>query len=376
MPTYPLLVDAGLYHNGGTLSNVVVSGNLSGSGGPTTKIHWLVADHLGTPRLVIDQTGSLANMRRHDYLPFGEELFAGTGGRVPEQGYSPGDDVRQQFTSQERDVETGLDYFGARYHSSVQGRFTGSDPGKFIPANPQSMNRYSYVQNNPLKFIDPNGRDLYLTGSDADYIVAELERITGLKLQRDSLTGKVTIVPGSQRNMNGTSTWFANRLARVIGDSRAVVQIKTGRSQPKTIFDSYEAQQLDVDDYDAFRKADPKFAAAQLAHVLEEYYYAQVIPLFDGDTNKEEVPAGGPMGPLNFAEIYKRSHTEGLEFEGKVMSYFTGWWEQPRVQKMAVGSGGSLIVSFEYSTVIYDVTLKSTTVTNVIKYEKQKPKKH
>jgi len=56
------------------------------SGGGAATIQWLVTDHLGTPRMIIDQTGLLANVKRHDYLPFGEELFAGTGGRTVQQG--------------------------------------------------------------------------------------------------------------------------------------------------------------------------------------------------------------------------------------------------------------------------------------------------
>jgi len=74
-------------------------------------------------------------------------------------GYGAADGVRQQFTSKERDTETGLDYFGARYFASAHGRFTSPDPllesGR--PARPQSWNRYSYVLNNPLRLIDPNG---------------------------------------------------------------------------------------------------------------------------------------------------------------------------------------------------------------------------
>jgi RHS repeat-associated protein len=122
------------------------------------KVQWLVPDHLGTPRIILDQTGALANVKRHDYLPFGEELFAGTGGRTVAQGYA-GDGVRQQFTSKERDVETGLDYFGARYYSSLQGRFTSADPlmASGRASVPQSWNRYSIVLNNPSKLIDPNG---------------------------------------------------------------------------------------------------------------------------------------------------------------------------------------------------------------------------
>jgi hypothetical protein len=51
-------------------------------GAASTNINWLVTNHLGTPRMILDQTGSLANVKRHDYLPFGEELLAGAGSRT------------------------------------------------------------------------------------------------------------------------------------------------------------------------------------------------------------------------------------------------------------------------------------------------------
>lgn len=124
--------------------------------GGTGSVRWLVTDQLGTPRMILDQTGSLANMTRHDYLPFGEELIAPISGRSAAQGYT-GDGVRQQFTGQERDIETSLDFFASRYYSSTQGRFTSADSILGKTNNPQSLNRYTYVINNPLRFIDPLG---------------------------------------------------------------------------------------------------------------------------------------------------------------------------------------------------------------------------
>ena len=64
-----------------------------------------------------------------------------------------------EFTGKERDSETGLDYFGARYFSAAQGRFTSVDPlmASAHASDPQSWNRYAYALNNPLKFIDENG---------------------------------------------------------------------------------------------------------------------------------------------------------------------------------------------------------------------------
>jgi RHS repeat-associated protein len=65
-----------------------------------------------------------------------------------------------KFTGKERDTESGLDYFGARYYASSMGRFMSPDPSGLYYAdqtNPQSFNLYAYALNNPLKFIDPTG---------------------------------------------------------------------------------------------------------------------------------------------------------------------------------------------------------------------------
>ena len=67
--------------------------------------------------------------------------------------------MRQGFTGYEEDGETGLDYAQARYLSPAQGRFASPDPllASGRTTRPQSWNRYTYVLNNPLKFVDPNG---------------------------------------------------------------------------------------------------------------------------------------------------------------------------------------------------------------------------
>jgi RHS repeat-associated protein len=130
--------------------------------GPGPGVKWLVQDHLGSTRMVVDWSGSLGGIRRHDFAPFGEEIGAGIGIRSASNGYEV-DTVRQKYTAHERDSETGLDYFGARYYTNLQGRFTSPDPllSSGRPANPQSWNRYAYVWNNPLRLIDPNGLDVY-----------------------------------------------------------------------------------------------------------------------------------------------------------------------------------------------------------------------
>jgi RHS repeat-associated protein len=147
--------------------------------------NWLVADHLGTPRVIVNKSGSLASVKRHDYLPFGEELFAGIGGRTTTQGYA-GDSVRQKFTLKERDIETGLDYFLARYYSSTQGRFTSIDPILITEdrlIDPQTLNLYGYARNSPLVFIDPTGEDITIEGGTEDQQRAVRHAIENLRQQ-------------------------------------------------------------------------------------------------------------------------------------------------------------------------------------------------
>lgn len=71
-----------------------------------------------------------------------------------------GSDGYPESTGKERDADTGLDYFGARYFSGAQGRFTTPDPvvTNRKPQDPQLWNKYAYVGNRPLTFVDPDGK--------------------------------------------------------------------------------------------------------------------------------------------------------------------------------------------------------------------------
>lgn len=86
-----------------------------------------------------------------DYLPFGEQIAGDTG-------------TTHKFTGKERDTESGNDYFDARYYPSSMGRFMSPDwSAKEEPVpyakldNPQSLNLYAYVLNNPLSNVDTDG---------------------------------------------------------------------------------------------------------------------------------------------------------------------------------------------------------------------------
>ncbi|HEY3103764.1 MAG TPA: BPSL0067 family protein, partial [Pyrinomonadaceae bacterium] len=118
---------------------------------------YTTSDSLGSPRVITNSSASVVS--RHDYLPYGEELGAGVGGRTTGMGFSVADGNRKKFTGYERDTETGLDFAQARYYSSTQGRFSSPDPfqGSATVSNPQTFNRYVYCGNNPVNSFDPSG---------------------------------------------------------------------------------------------------------------------------------------------------------------------------------------------------------------------------
>jgi RHS repeat-associated protein len=135
---------------------------------PAEVVEYYHTDALGSVRAVTDQSGAL--VRWHDYFPFGEEYLVQAGAD------------NRRFTGKERDTETGLDYFGARYYASRRGRFTSVDPVLDVETalfDPRRWNRYSYALNRPLVMIDPDGREagyIYLPGGQMRAPVRGLTR--------------------------------------------------------------------------------------------------------------------------------------------------------------------------------------------------------
>jgi RHS repeat-associated protein len=122
-------------------------------------IEYYHTDLVGNVRAVTDDQRNV--IERHDYLPFGEECTTGACASNPAVGAGQ----PRKFTGKERDSETGLDYFGARYYGSKIGRFTTTDPvvdQKAVMVDPQLWNRYAYGRNNPLRYVDPDGKDVVL----------------------------------------------------------------------------------------------------------------------------------------------------------------------------------------------------------------------
>ncbi|MGA7694173.1 MAG: RHS repeat-associated core domain-containing protein [Candidatus Sulfotelmatobacter sp.] len=111
---------------------------------PSGTIHYYFSNHLGSASVITDASGNIE--QQTDYYPFGGIA------------YTSGSDANHyKFTGKERDAESGLDNFEARYLGSSLGRFMSPDPMGGDTKDPQSLNRYAYVRNNPLKLTDPTG---------------------------------------------------------------------------------------------------------------------------------------------------------------------------------------------------------------------------
>jgi RHS repeat-associated protein len=109
-----------------------------------TAYHYLYGDHLNSATLTTNAAGVKTSETR--YFPYGAHRF--------DWGSDPSD---RDFTGQRRDAEIALLDYVARRYSPYLGRFVSPDSIVPEPGNPQDLNRYAYVRNNPLRYTDPTG---------------------------------------------------------------------------------------------------------------------------------------------------------------------------------------------------------------------------
>ena len=145
-----------VFSGGGLLATYSPTGNSTGStlSGSTvrTSTYFALSDWLGTKRAEVGANGCVST---YASMPFGGGLNSNGNCTDP---------TEHHFTGKERDAESGLDYFGARYYASNMGRWMSpdwADKPEAVPYssldNPQSLNLYGYVLNNPLSQADPDG---------------------------------------------------------------------------------------------------------------------------------------------------------------------------------------------------------------------------
>ena len=112
----------------------------------TSEVTYFHNDISGSPMLATDASGAV--VWKENYRPYGERI---------NNPASSNANNKLWFAGKPFDAATGLSYMGARYYDPVLGRFMGVDPATVDPGNVHSFNRYAYANNNPYKYVDPDG---------------------------------------------------------------------------------------------------------------------------------------------------------------------------------------------------------------------------
>jgi RHS repeat-associated protein len=164
---------------------------------PSGAVHYYFSNHLGSHTVVTNAVGGCE--QDIEYYPYGGVIA----------DHCPTVAQHYKFTGKERDSESNLDNFGARYYGSSLGRFITPDDGSDQhPSDPESWNLYSYVRNNPLSDTDPTGRCMYSNGKYTPDDVSNCSEVED-KTQPPTIT--VTAKPPSTfETWADNTTWFAN----------------------------------------------------------------------------------------------------------------------------------------------------------------------
>ncbi|TJZ49889.1 RHS repeat-associated core domain-containing protein [Sphingobacterium olei] len=126
---------------------------------------YFLKDHLGNTRAIIDHTGAIKQIQ--NYYAFGMEMNTGGGLNSASNHY--------KYNGKEKQTEMGLDQldYGARFYDAEIGRWNVPDP---LAEKYTNLSPYNYAVNNPIKFIDPDGRSVELTGEAAQMAFTEFLR--------------------------------------------------------------------------------------------------------------------------------------------------------------------------------------------------------
>ena len=133
-----------------------VSNDTGLHGQPVRGMFYYLPDHLGSTVMITDDSGMAvasggpsSSLSKVSYTPYGEVDTANSGGP---------DIFHFKYSGQESDPESGLAYFKSRFYDPVLGRFIQADSIQ-ITASPQGMSKYMFVDGNPVRYRDPNGRN-------------------------------------------------------------------------------------------------------------------------------------------------------------------------------------------------------------------------
>lgn len=245
---------------------------------------WKVADHLGSVRVILDSLGSI--IEQNDYYPFGlrhnsQREYPTLGGDTYSSSINGGNQSnlstnnpsnRLKFNGKELQTAlTGVNYidYGARMYDPTTARWTTQDP---LAEKYKSYSPYSYCIGNPIKFVDPDGKDIVLYGS-------KKAQNTYVKMLYASTGNFYAIVDNklmfveTDANFNGRSS---QTLVNIIQSGINAKEIYTinlvgdKRDDKEVFIDSYSEKKIDISDLKTIGKASSALQGALIGHFLNE----------------------------------------------------------------------------------------------------------
>ncbi len=267
---------------------------------PTPDFVFYIYDHLGNTRVTysaaVECDASVAYTLEAvmDYYPYGKILRA----------YSNGEQEKYLTTQHERDVETGLDYRGARFYDADLGRFLSLDP---LAADFAEWSAYNYVLGNPIIFIDPDGRNPIRVALKAMKALKKAnkawkkgEKFDGQKFLKEE---GMDIVDGLATVIDPSASYIEKTLA--IGELVSGLDLRTNKGQrAKKLWDKTQERldkEFEVQDFGnkttPLEKAndvaktggkflDKKELAKRLGTTTDDYH-DRIKPLMKKDFSKE-----------------------------------------------------------------------------------------
>lgn len=245
-----------------------------------TGVYYYFSDRLKTASVITDSSGNIK--AESDYYPWGGELQ-----------FVNNDTNTYKFTGKERDTESGLDYFGARYYSNGLGRFLTPDWAAKAAAvpyadmdDPQSLNLYSYVRNRPTVMVDADG---HLEGNPctSGCVAVQATATTDTQtVQQKDANGNVvgaTITQTTTQN-----TYLFNSSGSIVGVSQTVqtnvttvdssgnAETTEGKPVTSMISDTKAALKLALNDFGQKGLPDVQNAVTKLAPGFLHYLHQDV----------------------------------------------------------------------------------------------------
>lgn len=234
----------------------------------STPTHFMHKVYLGSTCLLTPADKSYDSAHAYDYLSYGESNSCTGSATTP-----------RCFTGKERDPESGLDYFGARYCASTGGRFGSADPlylelRRLI--DPQQLNLYTYTRNNPLRFTDPTGLDIKITcekKKDCKQTVEDLNKREDAQFQVKQGKDGVLEVEGKVDPSKLSDSELA--LYEAIKDKDNHATLNVVRQSDEVDFDRFDGNgtnRIDRSDMNLLAEQDQSLAGHIVAHAALEAY--------------------------------------------------------------------------------------------------------